>query len=745
MNDFNDMNESIGDGIASVAGGIDVGDADAMLTTVRGVATARRRRRSAVLGVAAAGTLAVSGVMLANVVSDNGSDDVFRSAESVPQSTEATDDADVAPPSTPQVVPEIVPGATGEPIPVQVVPANSTSTSDPAYVSNLSYGNAPQLLAWQDGFLAIRRDSQPQPLPAELPQEIIDQFPPEVVELFPDGLPATIDEAMAQLDEAGLLDEVTEIVTANADVFDAIYSVPTEVTVSVRFSTDGVEWSDVDASFPDEFSQSYSVYSTGDRLVFVSDGRELGFEGTPPIEGGEITVFSSPDLVNWSSQAVPIPAPPTDGPEFIRVDTFPEELIANADRWVLRISTYSDIDVISLLDEDLQDRVQGASGGYGTSTDPDGVTIDIYESMDNGPATTSVVVEGVETSVASENGDVPEMSTEPNQPTEQIRFTWSELGLDGPPEDLNEPSTVTWTSNWVDAPVVVADPAAGEPGWYRTAAIDGGFVTAAENGVLFSADGLSWSTIDLPVEGFIDGLIPLDNGVVAFVNGSDGTMSSYQLDVSTMSWTTIAIEGLPDHFSVDRSVRGAATLYENDFGDFGAGPTTSVGTIEVDGFRVELTTTFSFDSGESTYTVTDIATGEVVSTESSPDVMSDENPFEFAEESYEIAGEEGITFLDPATGDQLVQVPFSEMTFVQLDADGQPMEEPDFAEAESSIPSRWMLATDGSSWIVEQLSEASSADTQEDAFDAEIGDIAVNNGTVLIAKFDGTFLRYDLD
>lgn len=727
MND--QPHDSISDDLAAVADDIDVGDADAMLTAVRGAATARRRRRSAVLGVAAVGTLAVSGIVLANVVSDDGSADVLLSADSVPTSTEAPADVDTAPPTVVPVVPATVPAATGEPIPVQVVPANSILTSDPAFESEADFGNAPQLFAWQDGFLAVRRDFEPQPLPTELPPEIVEQFSPEVVEFFADGLPPTIDEAIAQLEEAGLLDEVTAVVTSNPDVFDAIYATPTEVTVSVRFSTDGVEWSDVDANFPDELSQSYNVSVAGDRLVIVSDGREVGPEGRSEASG-EMTVLSSTDLVEWSRQTIPLPAAPTDLPDFVRVDTYPENLVANADRWMLRISTFSDVDILSLVDDDLRDRVQNGSGGYGMSSDADGITIEIYEPQEFEP-----------------NGDEPLDTTAmiPNEPTEQIRFTWNELGLDGEPDNLNEQSSVAWTSDWVGAPVASTEAIAGESDWYRTTtAVDAGFVTAARDGVLFSADGITWSSVDAPVEGYIDNLVPVGDEVVAFVTGVDGTTSQHQLDISTMTWTTIVIDGLPESFGVERSVNGAATLYENDSAGFGAGPTTSVGTAEVNGFLVELRRTFFYDSGGATYTVTDIASGEVVSTESSDDVVSEESPFEFAEESYDVAGEEGITFFDPATGEQMVKVPFEAMDYVVLDADGQPIPEQNFPDSEPSIPSRWMLATNGSSWIVEQLSEASSADTEEAYFGSEIGDVAVNGDTVLISKFDGTFLRYDL-
>ena len=720
------QDDSIGTGIAAAADDIGVGDAGAMLTTVREVAASRRRRRSVILGVAAVGMLAVSGVVLANVTSsDDGSEDTILSADSVPETTEAPDDVDAPPPTALPVVPVTAPDATGDPLPVRVVAAASTSTFDDAFVSDGSYANVPQLFAWQDGFLAIRRDAEPQPLPAELPPEIVDQFSPEVVEFFADGLPPTIDEAIAQLDDAGLLDEVTAVVTSNPDVFDAIYATPSELTVSVRFSRDGVEWSDVDADFPDELAQSYNVYVAGGRFVILSNPQSGGPSGSPQADGGEFTVVSSTDLVDWTRQVIPVPAPPADLPDAVRVETFAENLVGNADRWMLNVSTFTDFDVISLLDEDLQARIRSGNGGYGMSTDEAGVTIELYEAPEFDPDTGEPV------------------RSMPDEPTEELSFTWSDLGLDGEPEMLNDHSSVTWTANWVDAPVVSSGADARDHDWYRTTAVDAGFVTAAQGSVSFSGDGVTWSSVDLPVEGYIDHLMPVGDDVIAFVNGVDGTISQHQLELSTMTWTTIVIDGLPQNYNVNRSVNGAATLYENEQGNPGVGPMTSVGTAEVDGYLVELRTTFFFDSGEASYTVTEIASGEVISSEAGSDVMNEESPFEFAEESYEVDGEEGITFSDPATGEPLVEVPFEAMTFVTLDAEGEPIPEQVFS-SEPILPNQWLLATNGSRWIVEQVSEALNVDAEDAYFEAEVGDIAVNGDTVLIAKFDGSFLRYDL-
>ncbi|MFT6390938.1 MAG: hypothetical protein ACJA14_000445, partial [Ilumatobacter sp.] len=116
-------------------------------------------------------------------------------------------------------------------------------------------------------------------MPTELPEEISTQFSQEVNDFFADGLPATIDEATTQLQEAGLYEEVEAVVLANPAVFDAIYSVPTTQVIDVRFSPDGVEWEDIDVVLPDPNAQFWNMMSTGSRLALLSDPNASGAGG----------------------------------------------------------------------------------------------------------------------------------------------------------------------------------------------------------------------------------------------------------------------------------------------------------------------------------------------------------------------------------------------------------------------------------------------------------------------------------
>ncbi len=99
------------------------------------------------------------------------------------------------------------------------------------------------IVPWEDGFLVGSMAYQPQPLPDELPEEVVALFPQEVIDLFGGDLPATISEATEQLSEAGLLEVVSEIIQNNPAASEAIYGVETgPPTLDVRYTVDGITW-----------------------------------------------------------------------------------------------------------------------------------------------------------------------------------------------------------------------------------------------------------------------------------------------------------------------------------------------------------------------------------------------------------------------------------------------------------------------------------------------------------------------
>lgn len=719
--------------------GIDVGDPSVMLTSVRQTVVKRRRRRNAVVGVAAAGTLVMSGVVIANVIGDDEPGVLTTSTESG-----SDDEAPI------ESNPEVAPPAT--PSPVAVEPRIGEQVTDPGFtVDASSYSGGAQLLEWNGGFLAVRSVYVPQPLPAEFPQEVIDQFPQEVIELFGGELPATIDEATEMLEEAGLLDEVSEIIASNPEVSEAIYSVSTTGTTTIRFSSDGIEWTDFEAAFPADVDP-WSMVSTGDRVVAMSQPNV-----DPSGEGGEpamIEVHSSTDLVNWTTQTIAAPERPADLPEYVDYQVYANSLAANSDRWVLSVDAYEYVEPLALIDPAIRDQIESSGSGYGIGADEEGLTITVGDDLGNDSGT-GTYYEVTSAEPVDESGAVvpvstlPPVSSTPAVEPATYTFTWAELGLDGLEQferyqGGGEGSSTVWTSNGIDDPVAVS-PGIDPVGRYGPiVALDSGFVAPVESGVSYSADGVTWTTVGYPDSGGAGSLMPVGDSVLSFVQASDGSSAGsttpYRLDVATLTWSAVDIPGLPDGVWLNATGDGVATF----MADVNAGAaipewTTTRMSVEVDGYRFEsdIATT---EGGESiSYVVTELSSGRIVSTESVTGVGTDD-PFEFAKEAESDRG--GIVLYDPESGDELFVAEFDDILYEYLDADGEVVEVQD-GEEFTDVPDEWILATDGVTWLVEQIAREGSPTDGDDAF-VGVNDIALVDGIVLVSQSDGTFIRYEL-
>jgi hypothetical protein len=551
----------------------------------------------------------------------------------------------------------------------------------------------------------VHQSSQPQALPTELPEEISTQFSQEVNDFFADGLPATIDEATTQLQEAGLYEEVEAVVLANPAVFDAIYSVPTTQVIDVRFSPDGVEWEDIDVVLPDPNAQFWNMMSTGSRLALLSDPNASGAGGV--VTETPMQMFSTTDLVNWTSQEIPQPARPIDLPEFVDVQVYAEPLVGNDQFWAVTVNSYVNVDPLSLLDSETRDQIQASSGGYGTSTDDLGVTI----------------------SVGQEDGT-----------SENLRFSWVELGVESPGTLNGDGQRISYVGAWGGGPAVQTFD---DPNGYREqpVTIAGGLARSDQDGqVSISSDGETWEQFDAPFDGYAEALLAYGDSVVAFgVDGDERVITA--LDRSTGDWSPLTIEGLPENFSANTRGNGIATLYEFEDGFENGGrlqPTGSRSSGEADGYRFELNVTFDISSATGTYTLTRLETGEVVSTETT-DALSDSENFEFASEVFDIdGGEGGFRFFDPETGEELVSIPFSVLENITIGADGEEIVHDQNEDALQ--PAEWLLATDGTNWVIDQINEGGNPEEGLVGF----GDAVVANGFLLVSVYDGTLVRYEL-
>jgi|GEM_PF-5459462 len=733
------MNDNRNDiDLTPAADAIDPGSAETMLTHVQNTVDRRRRRRNAVAGVAAVGTLAVSGIVVANVAGGGSNDRLISSPvdDSADQSADTVAEAEPAvttPPTTAIAVldPTAVGGA---PISVNVVAASGQEVIDAE--SGDVFNGGGRLLAWNGGFLSLSQNYTPQPLPAELSDEIVELFSPEVQELFADGLPPTIGEATERLQEAGLLDEVADVIARNPAASEAIYSqnvAASDSSFSARFSPDGLEWSDVDIEFPDAAIDAWSAVAAGDRLAFIVQPSFGPFDAST---GGasEFQVVSTTDLTTWTTQTFAAPERPADLPEYVNYSVYANQLVATEDHWVTSFGVYTDVDVFSLVrevDPELIEGIESLSGGYGSDSDGEGVTFEGYD--------------------------------EDGNETETARFTWDELGVD--PSFVNDGAdqqTLVASATW-DGEPEVSNPT--HPSRFESGqlVVVGDLIVSNswESGVFASTDGTTWTEFGQPDDGFIEGIMPAGDELVVFTSSPGGESEPYQLDLTTGAWTLLDIAGLPEQFSLsNRSSNGVATLFEYDesFGNFGPQPGGTQLSVETDGYLFELTVRFTAESITGSYTLTEMATGEVASTETlelGPSGHGDED-FEFAEEVYDINGtDEGFRVFDPETGEQLVEVPFSDADWQELDADGNVIEDEssdeeipvatapeadgEFAESEYVEPRQWVLATDGTNWLVEQITDGGTAE-----FAPGFGDGVVANGVVLLASHDGMFIRYEL-
>lgn len=566
---------------AATAIDVDAPDVDA----IRSIARRRRTRSRLAAGLGAAALAVTATVAVVAVTRDREPDTIATvDPEEAPSTTEpAATVLDTAPPITPS--------------------AQTVEVLDrtPAIGRAMGEGGAPEygewVAAWNDGFLVGAIRSQPQPLPDELPEDIVALFPQEVVDLFGGELPATIEEATDMLSEAGLLDEVADVIAANPDASAAIYGAETAApSLDVRFTTDGATWEPVEMTMPAGAQWLSNVTGVGDRLVAT-------FTSFDPTTGrnpdGRISVASTTDLVAWDVQEIVVPPPPVELPEGVTWTAEPTGLAATETSWLAGVYAGISFDPVALLPDDVAREV--GEGNAWPGQDADGIFLE------------------------REDGD-------------RVVYPWDELGV--APEvvellvDQSYDHTL-WVGDWNGASAP-AD-AELEPGSF--VATSAGFMAFGRD-VRFSADGADWSTVPLPVDDAVGVNLAFgfDGGVVVAAVGRDGT-DLIRLDETGASAEVLDIPGLPEH---------AAPL----------GPGSSLGTVldaaeppppppplvvEHAGYRLTL------DGAAGEVEVVELATGELVVSAPFGWSSTDEQPITF--------GDDGVTVDDPETGEAIVVFP----------------------------------------------------------------------------------------
>jgi hypothetical protein len=658
----------------------------------------RRGRQQRVLAVAALFTLVLGTVGVIRLLNDDGSSEVEIASE--PKSDEtAEDDAD-----------EDTPRSTT----TTTVPAGEGSDIAAATAFDGGGYGPDWIVPWGDGFLSLGQVFEPSDLTMQdLIPDIADRFPPEVIEAL-NGV-TDLNESVEILTEAGLIDQATEIVTGDPELFDAYNQVQSGGTsrFEASVSPDGENWTVLsDFAVPGGSQYFNSVQSDGEHLV-VSE--QIWDEESGRTR--EILVSSTTDLVGWTTNSIPIERP--DVPDYVTADAHLEGVAIGDGGWYATVQTSMWIDIWSLVSDDL--RIELESSGYGWTPRPEGLVIESYEEFEDPPISPA---DG-----PSEVGTIP----------------WSELGItyddyiayDSGDSYPGNGSAAAWVGTW-DGSIAPAG-AARSTDCCQVIGTDSGFIAVSWAGdfsrsdptgpeLYFSADGQTWNSITAPpVEGWLGVLAAVDEGVVMTVSTDDGTQHLWRGDASGRDWQPIEIPGLPESSNIwfeERGSRGIATVVDLTVYDYDEQVEFET-SMEWDGYEIY---TFNHSDGTVDFRITDLASRDVVA-ENVLDVSRSTLP-EFLDYSGTT-----VDFLD-IEGELIVSVPMEEATRVTSEAEEAAREASGWVEPDYDYnPDFWLVAShDGIDWHVEDL-----ADTQEGWY----GQAAINGNTVVM-RGDAGWVALDI-
>ncbi len=651
MNDV--PHDRITDGLRESAETIDVGDPDERLIDIRQRAKRRTNRRRGAVGALCAVALVGVGAVVVNDAADDG--DIIRSADVADESTgEDADDRAVDPAPATTTTTTTVPSSDRAMV--------ESADADTTVVDGLEFADGPRwLVAWRDGFLAGSARYEPPMLPAELPADVAALFPQEVLDLFVSDLPMPIDEAFERISMAGHDDVLEAAFTASPDVMEALYGPPGPPSVEFEFSTDGTDWAPIDVELPEGVVDISQLTTVGDRLVIVSQT----FPVVPDDDSfsfPDVAVHATTDLTTWTSQVVPTSGR-DDLPASVMNHRWPQQIAVQDGRWMVALEGSIDIDVASLVSDEVRDRMDREGWGYTPS--PDGLTVELYD--------------------------------EENL-VETIEFTYDELGIS--PELAVElsnggHSVEIWTATWDGDPIRAADPfSATHPAPGGTVIALGSGFMASGSSAAFSIDGSSWEPMPgAPNDVWISSTLATDSGVVAFTDGPTGPQV-YLIDAA-LTWAPIEIPGAPERFypAFGNGRESGAVVVDAGIADVPEPEPVEV-SIAAGDFVLIVT---DGPSGQ-TYRVLDAAgtvvTSETWSYDDATEDIAETGPFEFL-----LYDETGITALSPQDGSVLFTIDHDAVSDAYNEAYG--LDETTFEEPEMDP---WLLATaDGTNWLVEQL------------------------------------------
>ncbi|MEQ8435983.1 MAG: hypothetical protein RIB65_00715 [Ilumatobacter fluminis] len=658
------------------AAGLDLGPAAPRDIATRG--RRRHRHRRLIGGGAVLALVAGSAAVLAS-----GSDDsTVSTSDSVPSTATPTTvqapDA-ISPTTGPSTTgpsttgpsttepPTSGPPPTATPAAVGAQPDDATPTVPP----ETSFGS---LVPFGDGFAMVTTRTVTPPLPDRLPPEIRDLFSEEAIALFADGLPPTIEEATRILDEAGLLGEVTEVITNHPEASDAIYgSGPATQVTEIWTTGDGETWALTEVPGGRAYR---AALPTSDGLVAWST--------EPSSDQGStvVSLVATDDLSDWRFAEFAL-GPDPDAPSYLDEVGWVDTVVTVGDHWFALAEVSRHIDWLEVLPPDVRSDIDDRA--FGLTYDEESLTVDY--------------VTGEGKIVRS--------------------FDFVELGLpDGPREVDGLPQQRLFTGTFGGAPAaeridLPSNSALGDP-LGATArslhALPSGELVYIGSSVFRSVDGRSWTeSAALPVELVVTGSAPLGDRVLIAGRRSDVSAPAF------MTWDP-----------VDGLVEIAGPDVPGDFGLWGrrASPTWVVDSVtttpappiefefEHDGLQYEIVD----DRQTFTLVVTDAATGDVV--------VDRIIPTEERTQLFDTlgAGDQETVAVTDDDGTEIARLPSALVVNAYLDAQTAGVSEPARSDHD-----RWLIATaDGVGWSTIDLVDPDD----ESVWSAE----AVLNGRTLLVR-----------
>lgn len=657
------------------------------LDRVRSIRRRRRLRSRATVALAAASVVVVGAVGLNIATGGDATDELIVTATppapTTPEPTSVIDSVETATSvatsgSTVPVVNDTVPRAQRvlDPIIVETFEGAPIDASDG--VPTLSFESPPGvpadfdvdliwefLVEWNDGFLLGRSVQVPPDGVVLNPTEANELLGEELlVALFSDQTVSSATTAADILRDAGFGDVVDELLDEHPDVFEALYSFEWPFGLETHFSADGETWEPLDIELPFDMGRPVHVASTGDRLAILT----MPWRNAVPLLESPM-VWNTTDLVEWTSQAVPVSDPfantSAEANQYISAYVQAEQLVAGDAGWGVETTTFFNIDAGVLAAE----RTERSIGGYGVQVADGQVRIDINEI---------------------------------GRADEEIVIDLADLGFTPQEAVLLERSDVleVWTGGWDQGE---AQPLADFSLYYYggVAAFDGGLATwtATAVGVTDPTTG-STRSFRIPDDRYsVSTVVGLDDQLIVYANDTNGVAAVYGFDPQASTWTPLDISELPPNMTTGSDSTGSILRLTSRT----APPTVGTRSMFEQG---DLRYTSITNPPTVSYEVSRISTGEVIVSES-VDIRevgySANQQFEFQTTT---RGYTNITVVDPATGESLIEMDSEDLQVLWeslTQVDGSPM--PEWGLDDFEPRDTWLMVPSADGWLLRDLEE----------------------------------------